>query len=297
MENLMTPIMLLTCVICYVGQGLFGKLFSATFDGQANDATPVYSTMYGLIVGMSVLTVALGFRLKAGAITWMLGLLNGAVLFTYNLAIINAARTGPFGIQSIFRQFGSVVMPMVFALVFWGESLSALKWVGIVLMLISFVLINADGMALRDVKKGYIGWVALLFFVNGTYSVTMAAQQRLTGNAEPNQMIVITFLSSACISLISLALRRRKETFHAFRMCRKAWISALGAGISAALAVVQLMILLGKVDSLAVFYTFENGSILVLTVIFSAILFKEKISRTTAMGIAVSVISLAMLSL
>lgn len=297
MGNAMTTGLLMTCVMCYVCQGLFGKLYAIYFDGQANEATPVYSTLYGLVVGLGVLAVALGFRLEARSITWTLGLINGAVLFVYNLCIINASRTGPFGFQSIFRLFGSVVIPMVFALVFWGESLSVLRWLGIAVMLASFVLVNADGMVLRDVKKGYVGWVTLLFFVNGAYAVIMAAQQRLAGPTERNQMIVITFLSSACISLASLLLRRKADTLRAFRMGRKAWGSALGAGIAAALAVVQLMILIGRVESLPVFYTVENGLILVLTIVFSSILFKEKISRTAAIGIALSVVSLAMLSL
>lgn len=293
----MTTFLLITCVMCYVCQGLFGKLYAIRFDGQANDATPIYSTLYGLIVGLGVLAVALGFRLNASRITWTLGLINGAVLFVYNLCIINASRTGPFGFQSIFRLFGSVVIPMVFSLVFWGEKLSVLRWLGIALMLVSFVVVNADGMVLRDVKKGYIGWVTLLFFVNGAYAMLMATQQRLMGNTQRNEMIVITFLCSACISLVSLIVRRKGDILRAFRMSPKAWGSALGAGISAALAVVQLMILIGRVDSLPVFYAVENGLILGLTIIFSAILFQEKVSRKTVVGIVLSVISMAMLSL
>ena len=293
----MTTFLLITCVMCYVCQGLFGKMYAIHFDGRSGDATPVYSTMYGLIVGLGVLAVALGFRLNASAATWTLGLINGAVLFIYNLCIINASRTGPFGFQSIFRLFGSVVIPMVFALVFWGETLSLLRWLGIALMLVSFVVVNADGMVLRDVKKGYIGWVTLLFFINGAYAVIMATQQRMMVKTERNEMIVITFLCSACISLISLIARRKKETLLSFRMCPKAWGSALGAGISAALAVVQLMILIGRVESLPVFYAIENGLILGLTIIFSSILFREKISRKALAGIVLSVISMAMLSL
>jgi len=297
MGNLMTTGLLITCVACYVCQGLFGKLYAIHFDGQANDATPVYSTLYGLIVGLGVFAAALGFRLNASPITWTLGLVNGVVLFVYNLCIINSSRTGPFGFQSIFRLFGSVVIPMIFALVFWGESLSLLRWLGIAVMLASFVLINADGMVLRDVKKGYVGWVTLLFFVNGAYALIMGLQQRLCGNTQRNEMIVITFLCSAIISLISLLLRKRGSTLQTFRMCPKALGSAVGAGISAALAVVQLMILIGRVDSLPVFYTIENGMILALTIIFSSILFKEKISRKAAAGIVLSLVSLAMLSL
>lgn len=297
MEKIITVILTGTCTLCYVFQGLFGKLFSASYEGESTDATAVFSTLFGGFVGVSVLAVALGFRLNASPVTWMLGVLNGAVLFVYNLAIINAALTGPFGFQSIFRLFGAVVVPVLYSLIFWGEALSGLCWLGIVLMLVSFVLINADGMALRDVKKGYLIWVAVLFITNGIYSVIMAEQQRMAANMENNQMIVITFLSTALISLVSLAIRRKGTTLRAFSMNKKAWGSALGAGVVAALAVVQLMILLGRVEQISVFYTIENGMILVLTVVFSAILFREKISRKAAMGIALSVVSLALLSL
>lgn len=296
MEKLLTLGLLAGCILCYVCQGLFGKLYAIHYDGRESDATPVYSTLYGIIVGVGVLAAALGMRLSASAATWALGVLNGVVLFTYNLAIIRASCTGPFGFQSIFRMFGAVVLPMVFSLVFWGEKLSLLQVAGIVLMLFSFVLINADGVALKGAQKGYIGWVTLLFIVNGAYSVLMAAQQRVTGNAEGNEMIVITFLSSALISLVSLLIQHKGGTLGAFRMCQKAWLSALGAGLVAALAVVQLMVLLGRMESLSVFYTVENGMVLVLTVAASAVLFKEKISKSAMLGIALAVASLAMLS-
>ena len=297
MDGLITIILTCTCILCFVFQGLFGKLYSASYEGETADATAVFSTLYGGFVGVSVLAVALGFRLNASPATWMLGVLNGAVLFTYNLAIINASRTGPFGFQSIFRLFGAVVVPLVFSLIFWGEALSGLRWLGIAVMLVSFVFINADGMVLRDVKKGYIVWVAVLFFTNGIYSVVMAEQQRMAANAENNEMIVITFLCAALISLISLVVRRKGGTLRAFSMSKKAWGSVLGAGVVAALAVVQMMMILGRVKQISVFYTIENGMVLVLTVVFSAILFKEKISRKAVIGIALSLVSLAMLSL
>ena len=115
--------------------------------------------------------------------------------------------------------------------------------------------------------------------------------------AESNEMIVVTFLSSALISLISLVFSRKKDTFRVFRMSGKAWAYAIGAGVVAALAVVQLMLLLNRMESLAVFYTVENGMVLVLTVLFSALMFKEKLSCNAIAGIALAVISLAMLSM
>lgn len=289
--------MLVGCILCYTFQGLFGKMYSTAYTGQENDATPVFSCIYGVIVGVSVLAVALGFRFEASLATWGLGIANGLMLFLYNLGVIKASRTGPFSLQSIFRLFGGVVVPMLFAMLLWGEKLTALQIVGIVVMLASFVVINLDGNALKGVKKGYAGWVALLFTVNGLYGTLMAGQQKVMAGAQSNEMIVITFLSSAIISLISLAVSRRGETLKAFRMSGKAWGNAIGAGVVAALAVVQLMALINRMESLAVFYTVENGMVLVLTVVMSAILFKERLNRNVIIGIVMSVASLVLLSL
>ncbi len=294
---ILTFAMIVSCIFCYTFQGLFGKMYSAAYTGDENDATPVFSTLYGVIVGVSVLAVALGFRLNASPATWGLGVANGLTLFLYNLGVIKASRKGPFSLQSIFRLFGGVVMPMLFATVFWGEQLSVLQIAGIVVMLASFVVINLDGNNRTSVQKGYAGWIVLLFIVNGLYGTLMAGQQRLMAGAQGNEMIVVTFLSSALISLISLIVNRRQDTLKAFRMSRKAWGSAVGAGVVAALAVVQLMVLINRVESLAVFYTVENGMVLVLTVVFSAILFREKLNRNVIIGIVMSVISLALLSL
>ena len=294
---ILTYAMLAGCILCYTFQGLFGKMYASAYTGQESDATPVYSCLYGVIVGVSVLAAALGFRFEAGAATWGLGMANGLMLFLYNLGVIKASRTGPFSLQSIFRLFGGVVVPMLFSTLFWGDSLTVLQIIGIVVMLASFVVINLDGNALKDVRKGYVGWVALLFTVNGLYGTLMAGQQRAMAGAQGNEMIVVTFLSSSLISLISLAASRKKDTLKAFRMPGRAWGSAIGAGVVAALAVVQLMLLINRMESLAVFYTVENGMVLVLTVVLSAIMFKEKLNRNGIIGIVMSVISLALLSL
>lgn len=289
--------MLVGCILCYTFQGLFGKMYASAYTGAENDATPVFSCIYGLIVGVSVLAVALGFRFEAGAATWGLGIANGLMLFLYNLGVIKASRTGPFSLQSIFRLFGGVVVPMVFSMLFWGDSLTVLQIIGIVVMLASFVVINIDGNALKGVQKGYVGWVALLFTVNGLYGTLMACQQRVMAGAQSNEMIVVTFLSSSLISLVSLLVSRRKDTLKAFRMSVRAWGNAIGGGVVAALAVVQLMALINRMESLAVFYTVENGMVLVLTVVLSAIMFKEKLNRNVVFGIVMSVISLVLLSL
>ena len=101
MDGLITIILTCTCILCFVFQGLFGKLYSASYEGETADATAVFSTLYGGFVGVSVLAVALGFRLNASPATWMLGVLNGAVLADHCLvgagAVVTSKTNAPAG--------------------------------------------------------------------------------------------------------------------------------------------------------------------------------------------------------
>lgn len=295
METLLTYGLLAGCIICFTFQGFFGKLYAGAYRGEQNAATPVFACIYGLIVGVSVLAAALGFRFAPSAPTWILGIVNGFMLFLYNLGMINASRTGPFSLQSIFRLLGGVVIPLLFSVLYWGDSLTALQLAGIAVMLVSFVAINMDGEGMKGMQRSYIGWTVLLFVVNGVYGAIMDSQQRIMAGAQRNEMIVVTFLCSSLVSLVYLAATQKKAAPSAFRMSKKAWLYAVGGGVSAALAVVQMMVMLSRMPA-AIYYTVSNGMVLVLSVLLSAVLLKEKLTRQVLIGIALSVISLVLLS-
>ena len=52
--DLLTFGMLAGCILCYTFQGLFGKMYASAYEGNESDATPVYSTLYGVIVGVTL---------------------------------------------------------------------------------------------------------------------------------------------------------------------------------------------------------------------------------------------------
>ena len=166
---------------------------------------------------------------------------------------------------------------------------------GIVVMLISFVVINLSDEPMTGVKKGYAGWTALLFVVNGIYGTLMDGQQRVMAGAQRNEMIVVTFLCSSLVSLIYLLCTQKKAAAKAFRMSRNAWLCVLGGSLSATLAVYQMMIMLGRMSA-AIYYTVSNGMVLVMSVLLSAVLLKEKLTRNVIIGIVLAVVSLVLLS-
>lgn len=282
------------CVACYTGQTFFNKLFSTSYKGPDAAATPVYAVLYGALV--STVTLFLSHAQAAPSKeTILLGCINGVVLFLYNLGMIHAARSGPYAFQSIVMLFGSIVVCLVFSAAYWGDRLTILQMAGIAVMLAAFVVLNGGGIDLQSVKKGYYFWVISLFFTNGIYGVLMDAQQRLYVR-ERNEMIVVTFFSSAVVSMIYLLITQRKKSLQCFRMGKAAWIFAVGSGLCAAFAVYTLMTLLAYIPGY-ILYTVCNGSVLVLSAILCRIVLKEKMTKMTVAGIVLSAISITLLSI
>lgn len=288
-------VMLVICILCYTVQTFFNKMYSVSYRGPAVAATPVFASLYGLIVGGATL-VYNGLQFQPSAATLVMGLVNGVVLFLFNLSSINAARTGPYAFQSIMLLFGNILLTLLFSTFWWGDQLRPVQILGIAAMLLSFVIFNLKGLHFDGMKKGYLGWVLLLFFSNGLYGILIDAQQRVLLQMERNEMIITTFAVSAVISLAYLMIVQGRDARKAFRMEAKPWIFAVGSSIGAAVAINLLMLTLRLIPA-SVLYTIVNGSILVLSALLSAVVLHEKLTKNMVVGIAVAVGSLVLLSL
>lgn len=228
--------------------------------------------------------------------TLALGVASGVMLFIFNLSLINASRSGPYAFQSIMMLFGNTLLPMLFSVLWWGDHLTELQLVGIVVMMLSFVIFNLKGLQFDGLKNGYFLWVVLLFISNGVYGILLDSQQRLMHQTQRNEMIITTFLVSALISLIYLIIIQGKLAPKAFCMGAKNWIFALLSSICAALAVNILMLALQLVPA-SILYTVDNGGVLILCALLGAVVLHEKLEKHMTAGLAVAVVSLIILGI
>ena len=293
---MIVTLLMIACILCYTGQSFFGKLYSISYTGNSLAATPVFSTLYGVIVGISTLVLGAGFKFSASSLTWTLGIINAFVLFIYNLSIVNASRTGPYTLQNLMTYSGSVLMTLAFSTLYWGEAISWYQLAGVGVMILSFALINLQNTTFVIHKKSYYLWIILLFVSNGTYCIFLDMQQKLMQQTQRNEMIIITFLGSAVISLIYLMCTQRKASFRAFRMGKKPLIFAILSSVSAALAIYMLMLLLASMNA-PILLTIQNGCILSLIILLGHIVLHEQLTRRMVLGIGLCVISLVLLAL
>ena len=135
----------------------------------------------------------------------------------------------------------------------------------------------------------------LLGLANGLYGVLLNTQQELTGVAEKEEMVAVTFIGAAVISLVQLVVKEKKNTLRAFRQTKLSLIYLLLTALVSALAINALVIALDGIDTTLV-YTFDNAGVLLLSAIASAVLFKEKLSKLNIIGCVIMSIGLICMS-
>lgn len=279
--------LLITIVCCYTMQGFFSKLFSVRYQGPPAAATPVYASVTGAACALVTLAVS-GFSFDPSAVTWAMGLSNGVILFLYNLAAVNAARTGPYSLQSLIATLGHTTMPLIAGIFIWQDVIAPIHWAGIGVMMLSFFVFNLKGLRVVDAKKGYFGWVTLLALSNGLFGILMAGQQRIMLHTQRNEMIIISYFTSALISAVYLFLSQRGRVRKAYNMGKVAWIALMMGSVVVATAVNLMMRTLELIPA-SILYTINNGGVLVFSVLLGSLFFKEKFTREKAFGLVLAV--------
>lgn len=276
-------------------QSLFSKLFSGSYQSEDADQTStVFSITYGLFAAVATIIIA-GFHFAPSPMTILFGLINAVMLFVYNMSMIKASRTGSYSIQMLSLLFGGLVMPMVFNALFMGERLSALQFIAIGIVMVSFVLMNLTGLSFKGLSRKFILWCTLLFFSNGFFCIVLNAQQKALSGAERNEMIIIVYGVMALLYIVLQLFKSPKVLISGFRMDLKSLAFLLLCCASATTASHFTLYVLSKVDATIVF-AFSNGGVLVLSVLYSWVLFKERLSKVQWLGVALATASIVMLS-
>ncbi|MBE5761176.1 MAG: hypothetical protein E7334_04175 [Clostridiales bacterium] len=291
---MMSAILIAVIILLYSFQTLFCKLFTDRYPGKSELSSPVFCVIEGVFI--TLFTFAFnGFKFACAPLTLLLGVLNAAMLFGYNTSLIAAGKKGSFAFMNVCMLFGGIIVPSVYGVIWLSESMSALKLIGVAVMLVACVLMNLDEIKLKNTPAIYYVFCLLLFIFNGMYG-TFVKMQSVWGPDQKQEMIMITFLIMGVIAFIELYSKEKKDTARAFTLNKKCIAPLVICLLSAALAINLLMFILPLIDT-AVLYTIENGGVLILSAIYSVVLFKEKLRTPKLIGILLAVISITVLSI
>ena len=285
----MIPLILAISMSAFLGGGIVRKYFMSK---DASDSTTYLFNAVASVVSAAVL-FAWGGIDSLSSFTLLLGIAFGLVTAIQAITNLKALEIGPMSYTQVIISFSTLISAMSGA-IFWDESIEWAHWVGIALMLVSFVLAVERKNDEKGVSLRWLVVSLISFLFCGGIGVMQKLHQSSDFKGELNGFLVIAFIISFVFSLILWLVTRKKgasagEKEPADSGKRKKAIAVfvvLTLLNGAAVAVNhKLNLYLSGVMASAVFFPIVNGGGLVTTTLAAVIIFKERLSAKQWIGI------------
>lgn len=255
---------------------------------------------YFFVSAMSFVALAVlccfGFE-KTSSFTVWLGIAFGLATFTQTVVFLNAIEHGPLSFTSIITAF-STVIPVLAGSIIWHEKIKALQIIGILLMAVSIVLALLKNEKDKGFSKKWFLYAVILFVVTGSIGVMQKIHQKSAYAVESGSFLITAFICAFCLSLAFsfFAYKKEKVGFEKGKSLVLIIVMVIVCGICSAVNNKLNLYLSGVINS-AVLFPLLNGGGAVLTITFSVIIFKERLSLRQWIGVIIGIGAIVLLCL
>lgn len=249
-------------------------------------------TSYGVAAAISLVLMILGNK-EISLPTIVCALFYAAIVFTLQTLSITAMRIGFMSTTSICVMYGMII-PSIAGPIFWKEKFTFLQGAGIVLMLISLWFLNGKHQKTdKTVPKKWVLLAALAFLFSGMAGVMEKIHQSTKGKGEQSAFV---FLACLCMFVFSVASSIFAEK--SGEKVNKKPLILLGtlSGVIVGFYSIVNLTLAGALDSM-IYYPVANGGAMLLTVLVSFLVFKEKFNLEKTVGVVVGLLGIVCLSI
>lgn len=264
----------------------------------------------------------------------LFGAAFGIIILVYYLFMILAISRGPLVLtNSILALY--LIIPIIYGLIFWDESLSVLAVAGLALFLASILLItNATYFEHNTEKKIELKWLVLVliaFACSGATSVISKQFAMIRPDESKEYLLVCRWTNMLAAGIVWLVARMRLQagkgkttrllpdrkeqalkqsgqqiwqdaaekpapSIGAFRPDRTYLLLSMIAGATMALANTLFMNFVTSFSS-AFFFPATQAFSILLMFIFSRLIFKERLSRKALAGYVLIAVAIMIISL
>ena len=269
------------------------KTFSVVSSGYKR-ITPIFMAFWMCIV--SVLTGAAAAVMNGGfrpsAATMLIAPVGGLCFVAAAVLYIRTLATGPF-VWSVLIMNLSGFVPVLYSLLFLGESVSWMQTAG-VLVILSILFVMSIGLR-GDDRPFTPRWLALavvMMLCNGGIVCTMKTQHYAMDGAQALEYLALMYLWTAVFSFLYHLISRdknEKPPYRAFLPPAAGLVCAIGFGN------VLSMTLMTRVPA-AVQFPVSTGCGIILTTIVSMTLYRERPGWRLYLSVALLILGVTLLS-
>ena len=220
--------------------------------------------------------------------------LGALFIVVFNLMAITTQKRG-LSVVSVATKM-SVVIPILFGLFYYRESLGIYKLSGIILALIAVYLTSAKGRTTASVNKKHLLLPALVFLGSGIIDTSIKfLENAFVSETDVPIFSATIFGAAACVGIISVAYLRLAGKIQ-FQF--KNVLGGIALGIPNYFSIYFLVKALrsGLLESSGIF-TVNNVFIVMLSTLIGILLFKERLKLKNWIGILLAVLSIFLVAL
>jgi drug/metabolite transporter (DMT)-like permease len=189
----------------------------------------------------------------------------------------------------------SVILPISFSIVYYNESMSTLKWIGIILALFSVLMAvyrKNDGQQ----RQIFSILPLVMFLVVGVIDSSLKLAQQ--DFVEAGDIPLFTASSFGLAGIIGVIILAFNPSMLAHFKSSTVWIAGILIGIVNYGTMYFLMFALEKsgLDG-SIVYGINNMGIILFSILIAVVFFREKLNRINYIGISLAIIAAIMLTL
>lgn len=254
-----------------------------------------YTMMLSFVVALFYLCYG-KFRFTFDKTTTIFGGLYAVCYCVCTVALLKALKIGYVSLTSLIFSY-SLILPALFGIFAYSTSPSVAFYFGLALFAVSLFFLGKKKTS-EEKKSFSVKWliyVLAAFFANGGCSILQTHQQRLcNGNYKSEFMLtamIIVFVFCLIITLVCV----KKNKDEIATNITKGWYAAIGYGVINALLNLFVMLAVAYLSPGVVFPVICGGG-LILTLLLSVAIFKEKLNSYRIIGFVIGVISIVLMN-
>ena len=226
---------------------------------------------------------------------WLFGAIGLGFLFIaiFNVMALTAQRNG-LSVASVASKM-SVIIPVIFGIYVYHESVGAQKIIGIVLALVAVYLTSVRAKTTKNITKGL--WLPIiLFFGSGVIDTSIKYLE--TTYVTENGIPIFSASIFAFAFIIGISILIYKSIKKPAKLSFKVIIAGSILGIVNYFSIYYLLKALNH-ESLesSTLFTVNNVAIVMVSTLLGLLVFKETISKTNWLGIVLAIISIVLVTL
>lgn len=270
----------------------------STLFGKRNNSSKNISYLYSVFVTFSAMIVW-GFICLTGeginAKVFIYSLLYGLSYTSAMVGMFNAYRVGSVSITAFIKQL-SLIMVSVWGFIFWDNPITSNIIIGIVLIIISLYFCFKPNKSAehKTLSAKWCLYALMLLAGNAGCSIIQKYQQ-IAFNEEFGSSLM--FFGTAVSFVISLLLSFKKGTAKISDISKKTLIFPIIGGMSSAFLNLFILLLFSSVLSESIIFPGIAVGGLVITTLFSLIVYKEKLKLHQWCGLFIGTIALVFLNI